>query len=58
MKVNLKPRSMMYPSPAVVATAYDREGKADACTLAFAAMCSHRPPAVRKCILVYIPKEV
>ena len=46
MKVNLKPRSMMYPSPAVVATAYDSEGKADACTLAFAAMCSHRPPAV------------
>lgn len=46
MKVNLKPRSMMYPSPAVVATAYDREGNADACTLAFAAMCSHRPPAV------------
>lgn len=46
MKVNLKPRSMMYPSPAVVASAYDENGKADACTLAFAAMCSHHPPAV------------
>ena len=46
MKVNLKPRSMMYPSPAVVASAYDSEGKADACTLAFATMCSHKPPAV------------
>lgn len=46
MKVNLKPRAMMYPAPAVVASAYDSEGNVDACTLAFAAMCSHRPPAV------------
>ena len=38
MKVNLKPRSMMYPAPAVVASAYDEEGNADACTLAFATM--------------------
>ena len=45
-KVNLKPRAMMYPSPAVIASAYDEEGKADSCTLAFAAMCSHKPPAV------------
>ena len=37
---------MMYPSPAVVASAYDEEGNADCCTLAFAAMCSHHPPAV------------
>lgn len=46
MKVNLKPRAMMYPSPAVVASAYDKEGNVDACTLAFATMCSHKPPAV------------
>lgn len=46
MKVNLKPRTMMYPAPAVVASAYDENGNADACTLAFAAMCSHHPPAV------------
>lgn len=46
MKRNLRPRAMMYPAPAVVASAYDREGNVDACTLAFAAMCSHRPPAV------------
>lgn len=46
MKVNLKPRSMMFPAPAVVASAYDENGKADACTLAFATMCSHHPPAV------------
>ncbi len=36
----------MYPAPAVVASAYDENGKADACTLAFATMCSHKPPAV------------
>ncbi len=46
MKVNLKPRSMMYPAPAVVASAYDKDGNADCCTLAFATMCSHHPPAV------------
>ena len=36
----------MYPSPAVVASAFDEEGNADCCTLAFATMCSHHPPAV------------
>lgn len=36
----------MYPAPAVVASAYDEDGNADACTLAFATMCSHHPPAV------------
>ena len=46
MKVNVKNHAMMYPAPAVVASAYDEEGNADACTLAFATMCSHRPPAV------------
>lgn len=37
---------MMYPAPAVIATAFDENGKADCCTLAFATMCSHHPPAV------------
>lgn len=37
---------MMFPAPAVVASAYDEQGNADCCTLAFAAMCSHHPPAV------------
>lgn len=46
MKVNQKPRTMMFPAPAVVASAFDEDGKADCCTLAFATMCSHRPPAV------------
>ena len=46
MKINVKNHTKMYPAPAVVASAYDEEGRADACTLAFATMCSHRPPAV------------
>lgn len=46
MKVNVKKHAMMYPAPAVVASAYDENGKVDACTLAFATMCSHHPPAV------------
>lgn len=46
MKTHVKNHTMMYPAPAVVASAYDEDGKADACTLAFATMCSHHPPAV------------
>ena len=46
MKINLKPCTMMYPAPAVVASAYDGDGNPDCCTLAFATMCSHHPPAV------------
>ena len=46
MKINVKKHTMMYPAPAVVASAYDEDGNADACTLAFATMCSHHPPAV------------
>ena len=46
MKISLKPRTIMYPAPAVVASAYDEDGNPDCCTIAFAAMCSHHPPAV------------
>ncbi len=45
-KVNIKPRAIMYPAPAVIVSAYDEYEKADACTLAFATMCSHNPPCV------------
>lgn len=45
-KVNIKPRAIMYPAPAVIVSAYDENDKADACTLAFATMCSHKPPCV------------
>ena len=46
MKVNIKNHTMMYPAPAVVVSAFDENGQADCCTLAFATMCSHQPPAV------------
>ena len=46
MKVNVRKHTMLYPAPAVVVSAYDEDGNADACTLAFATMCSHHPPAV------------
>ena len=49
-KINIKPRALMYPSPAIIVSAYDENGKADACTLAFASMCSHFPP----CIMIAI----
>lgn len=45
-KVNIKPRAIMYPAPAVIVSAYDEYEKADVCTLAFATMCSHNPPCV------------
>ena len=49
-KISLKPRALMYPAPAVIASAYDENDKADACTLAFATMCSHIPP----CLMIAI----
>lgn len=48
--MNIKPRAIMYPAPAIIVSAYDENKKADACTLAFAAMCSHFPP----CIMISI----
>ena len=49
-KINIKPRAIMYPAPAIIVSAYDDNKKADACTLAFATMCSHKPP----CIMIAI----
>lgn len=46
MKRDLKTRALVAPTPTVVAAAYDESGKADACTLAFVMMSSHKPPCV------------
>ena len=35
MKKSLKLRAVVSPTPAIIAAAYDENGKADACTLAF-----------------------
>ncbi len=45
-KRNLKLRTMVAPTPTVIAAAYDENGKADACTLAFYSPISHVPPCV------------
>ncbi len=45
-KKNLKMRVVVAPTPAIIAAAYDDNGKADACTLAFYSPISHVPPCV------------
>ena len=39
-------RVLVAPTPTIIAAAYDEEGKADACTLAFYSPISHEPPCV------------
>ena len=45
-KKTLKMRTIVSPTATVIAAAYDSNGKADACTLAFYAPISHTPPCV------------
>ena len=45
-KTDLKVRAFVSPTPTVIASAYDENGRADACTLAFVMMSSHFPPCV------------
>ena len=45
-KKNLKMRVVVAPTLTVIAAAYDENGKADACTLAFYSPISHVPPCV------------
>ena len=46
MKKSLKLRAVVSPTPAIIAAAYDENGKTDACTLAFYAPTSHKPPCL------------
>ena len=46
MKKSLKLRAVVSPTPAIIAAAYDENGKADACTLAFYTPTSHKPPCI------------
>ena len=46
MKKLLKLRAVVSPTPAIIAAAYDENGKADACTLAFYTPSSHKPPTL------------
>ena len=45
-KRELKMHAVVAPTPTVVASAYDDDGKAEACTLAFYMVSSHVPPCV------------
>ncbi len=45
-KKDLKLHAVVAPAPVVIASAYDENGKADACTLAFYMVSSHVPPCV------------
>lgn len=46
MKKTLELRAVVSPTPAIIAAAYDENGKADACTLAFYTPTSHKPPCL------------
>ena len=46
MKKSLKLRAVVSPTPAIIAAAYDENGKTDACTLAFYTPTSHKPPCL------------
>lgn len=46
VKKDLKMRALVAPTPTVIASAYDDDGRADACTLAFYMVSSHIPPCV------------
>ena len=45
-KKELKLHAIVAPTQTVIASAYDKDGKADACTLAFYMVSSHIPPCV------------
>ena len=46
VKRELKLHSVVAPTQTVIASAYDKDGKAEACTLAFYMVSSHVPPCV------------
>ena len=45
-KKELKIHAVVAPTQTVIVSAYDKDGKADACTLAFYMVSSHKPPCV------------
>ena len=46
MKTSLGARTLLYPTPAVVLGSYDRNGRANAATVAWAGICCSAPPCV------------
>ena len=54
-KKELKLHAVVAPTQTVVVSAYDQDGKADACTLAFYMVSSHVPPCVTKAFVLGFP---
>ena len=50
MKKSLKLRAVVSPTPAIIAAAYDGNGKTDACTLAFYTPTRSSSPTVRSAV--------
>ncbi len=46
MKKSVGPRTIIFPTPALVVAAYDRNGKANAMTVAWGGICCSSPPCV------------
>ncbi len=46
MKTSLGARTLLYPTPAVVLGSYDKNGRANAATVAWAGICCSAPPCV------------
>ena len=73
MKKSVGPKTIIYPTPALVVATYDKNGKANAMTAAWAGICCSQPPCVavslwssrytyeaiveKKCFTVNIPSE-
>ncbi|MCU0861674.1 MAG: flavin reductase family protein, partial [Methanomassiliicoccales archaeon] len=46
MKRSLGPRTLLYPAPALVVASYDKNGRANAATVAWAGICCSSPPCM------------
>jgi len=57
MKKSLGAKTLLYPTPVVVVGSYDKEGKANAMTVAWTGICCSAPPSIsislRKATLTY-----
>ena len=51
MKKSIGPRTILYPAPALIVGTYDKNGKANAMTAAWAGICCSRPPCVAVSIM-------
>jgi flavin reductase (DIM6/NTAB) family NADH-FMN oxidoreductase RutF len=53
MKKSVGPRTIIFPTPALVVAAYDKDGKANAMTAAWGGICCSNPP----CVAISLTKQ-